>query len=109
MSASNAKAKNDGFAERCRCAMNAVNVLSRLGVVVRKIDLDAMPLPQVWVYCAPALYRAIGDIDDLGQAGDSRLKSAQCLGCEVRWQEPVALLWAKEAAGRLKSSGGRHA
>lgn len=101
--------QNEAFANRCRCLMNAINALSRLGVVVREVEPGAQPLPVVWVYCAPALYRGlngVGTVHDIGHRTDGRVKSADCLGCEVRWLEPMALTMAKQAA---RLGGRRHA
>jgi len=82
---------NDTLADRCQMLSGAVRSLSLLGVMVRRTDPHARPLPLVWVWCAPVLYRAFGHIDDLGRNTENRTKAARKGGCEVRWLEPLAM------------------
>ena len=90
---------NQSYARRCSKLMEAINVMSAIGVVVRKVDVEATPVPVLWVFTSPALYRnqgnAIGSITDLGRSRDARTKTAECLGCEVRWLEPLGFAMAR--------------
>ena len=82
---------NSSIAARCRDLNAAVDALSALGVIVRKVELHGHTLPLVWVWYTPKLYRSMGQIDGLGRNAMNGVKSCPLAGCEVRWLEPLSL------------------